>query len=85
MTKIHKKIQHARQAERSKFSATGHGAGTASASRSHSSEADRKAGVATAIGSHDFRFRDEKTLEGLGLDPKSQKQLARVKKFVSKK
>lgn len=46
---------------------------------------NRKAGVAATIRSHDFRFRDERTIEGLGLDRKQQKKMAQVKKIVSKK
>jgi len=85
MTKIHKKIKQSRQSERRNASETEQKAGVARSIHSHSSEAEHKAGVETSIRSHDFRFRDEKTLEGLGLDSKSQKRMARVKKFVSKK
>ncbi len=46
---------------------------------------DQQAGVASTIQSHDFRFRDEKTLEGLGLDDKSRKQMDYAKKLTTKK
>ncbi len=84
MTKIHKKIVKARRLERRNSSEKeithSHQPG-----RGRASEKERKAGVAATIRSHDFRFRDEKTLEGLGLDIASQKRMARVKKLLSKK
>ncbi|HMF31149.1 MAG TPA: hypothetical protein VKK79_07035 [Candidatus Lokiarchaeia archaeon] len=53
--------------------------------RDHSSGEDHKAGVAATIRSHDFRFRDERTVEGLGLERKQQKKMSQVKKLVSRK
>jgi hypothetical protein len=84
MTKIHKKIVKARRLER-RNSSEKEITHSGQPGRRNSSEKERKAGVAATIHSHDFRFRDEKTLEGLGLDAKSQKRMARVKKLVAKK
>jgi hypothetical protein len=84
MTKIHKKIVKARHLERKNALET-EKIQSRKPERKNSSEKERKAGVAATIRSHDFRFRDEKTLEGLGLDSKSQKRMAHVKKLVSRK
>jgi hypothetical protein len=84
MTKIHKKIRKARQLERNNSSEKGI-TPSRQPERRNSSAKERKAGVAATIRSHDFRFRDQKTLEGLGLDAKAQKRMARVKRLVAKK
>lgn len=92
MTKIHKKILKARKELKSHKKQNSELVSKVPANqrsrhseREISSGAARKAGVNATIRSHDFRFKDEKTLEGLGLDSKSQKRMARVKKLVSKR
>ena len=45
---------------------------------------DKKTGVESTIHSHDFRFRDEGAIHGLGLDKKKRKQMARAKKLTRK-
>ncbi len=47
------------------------------------SKDDPKAGVASTIRAHDYRFKDENAIRGLGLDEKSQKQVKRAKKLTS--
>jgi hypothetical protein len=84
MTKIHKKIVKARHSAR-KNSSEKEMTHAHHSERGNPSVKERKAGVTATIRSHDFRFRDQTTLEGLGLDGKSQKRMARVKKLVSKK
>jgi hypothetical protein len=49
------------------------------------SHEDKKAGVESTIESHDFRFRDEGAIHGLGLDKKTRKQMSRAKKLSRKK
>ena len=46
---------------------------------------DKKIGVESTIRSHDFRFRDEGTIQCLGLDKKTRKQMTRAKKLSHKK